>query len=92
MNIIKLHFFEKVVCDGVDSTTFFDMIDASKLKQGITELLDAFGHYNNYHQQHRLRLINAEEEEIQLSARKSANDFPVLCKHQILCCLPLYMQ
>jgi hypothetical protein len=59
------------------------MIDASKLKQGITELLDAFGHYNNNHQQHRLRLINAEEEEIQLCAMKSANDFPVLRKHQI---------
>jgi hypothetical protein len=60
------------------------MIDASKLKEGITESFDAFSHNNNNNnQQHRLRLINWEEEEIQLCATKSANDFPALYKHQI---------
>jgi hypothetical protein len=82
MNIIKVHFFEKVVCNVVDSSTFGGIIDVFKLNDGITALFDAFSQYNNNNKQQLcLRMINVEEEEIQLRGTRSANDFPVLCKH-----------
>jgi hypothetical protein len=68
---------------GVNSSTFLDMIDASKLSEGINSLFNAFIQYNNNQQQLCLQMINAEEEEIQLRGTRSANDFPALCKHQI---------
>jgi hypothetical protein len=53
-----------------------------KLNDGITALFDAFSQYNNNNKQQLcLRTINVEEEEIQLRGTRSANDFPVLCKH-----------
>jgi len=40
-NIVKIHFIEKIILDGVCLSTFSDMIDSSKLKEGITQLFDA---------------------------------------------------
>jgi len=46
-NIVKIHFIEKIILDGVCLSTFSDMIDSSKLKEGITQLFDALSEYNN---------------------------------------------
>ncbi len=59
------------------------MIDASKLKDGLTQLFDAFTSYMNEQQKQRQRIIDEDEEEIQLKAGASANDFATLRKHQI---------
>ena len=82
-NIVKTHFFEKIILDGLCSSTFLDMIDSSKLKEGITQLFDAFSEYNNKVHQQRFQIIGENEEEIQLKAGASKDDFPALRRHQI---------
>ena len=46
-NIVSALFFERITRDDVDSSSFLDMIDASKLKGEITQLFDAFTFYRN---------------------------------------------
>jgi sulfite reductase alpha subunit-like flavoprotein len=49
----------------------------------IMQLFDVFTSYMNEQQQQHQRIIKEDDEEIQLKAGASVNDFATLCKHQI---------
>jgi hypothetical protein len=81
-NIVKTHFFEKIILDSLCSSTFLDMIDSSKLKEGITcehtSILRALikYHQGNLEEIQQKTLQSSQEEPGGRQDRKAQNTPP----------------
>ena len=81
--LLQVHFFDRVMKPGIDSTLLWDMIDRDKIRDGLESLVKAVQAYKTEEQQNRLSLIGELEGDVQLIGGTNENSFPVLKQFHI---------
>jgi hypothetical protein len=89
MNFLQAQLFDQILKPGINSKQIWDLIDASKLKDGLDSMFKALQHQKEETRWNNLQLIGeSTPDEIQLREGKSIKDFPALSHYGIPLKLP----
>jgi hypothetical protein len=80
-NILQVHLFNRIWKSGNEAAKIWDNIDQSKLKEGITEFIQAL-HFNKYESQKKMiEEISTTEQttDVNIPLNEKKIQFPILC-------------
>ena len=77
-SLLQLHLFDRICKNGVDSSSLWKVIDTSKLKEGLHNLISEVQKARNKEQTEKLRSIGCNLGHVQLKENMDYSYFPVL--------------